>query len=166
MRRLTRSAPRGAGLDSRRLAEGACQVDPDHDEDDVRSRSVRAGRRRSGCSRVRSIVRSTVAPFCTSNAVPLELAANDSPSSGSTVGSTVGSCSTTVTASPRCVERFRHLEADVAGADDDGALRRSGESAVEHEAVAHGVQLVDALASTPAMGGRTGTAPVAMRSLS
>jgi hypothetical protein len=45
-----------------------------------------------------------------------------------------------------CAECFGHLEADVAGTDDRGALRSTREGRVEDEAVADRVQLVDPFA--------------------
>ena len=53
--------------------------------------------------------------------------------------------STSVTVRPRVLQRFGHLQADVAGADDERRLRRAGEAVGEREGVGHGVQQVDAV---------------------
>jgi hypothetical protein len=47
---------------------------------------------------------------------------------------------------PARSQGFGHLEPDVTGADDNGGLRHSSERGVEEEAIADGVQLVDAWA--------------------
>ena len=72
---------------------------------------------------------------------------------------------------PAGAPRLGHLQADVAGADDQRrAGRPGGEVVGEGERVTHGVQQVHAITgprtSSPVMGGRTGIAPVAMTSRS
>jgi hypothetical protein len=79
------------------------------------------------------------------DAVPLELLPDERTEFGVDRGKDIGKLLDDGHGEPARPQGLRHLEPDVAGADDDRGLGRSRQRFVQDEAVADGVQLKDAV---------------------
>ena len=134
-----------AGRDPGRFAERGVGPDADDNQRDVGG-GAEAGSPTIASWAPSSSIAVTVTPFRTATPFRSSSSRTRAPSSGSTVGRTFGSCSTTVTASPRVRKASAISSADVPGADDDRALGPPRQRFVQREAVADRVQLKDTLA--------------------